>query len=63
MYPPPPQAIQDVDEFVPSAGLKKCFALYHLLTYDPLQWMGAVGMEVQTADKTITKSTSNQQDY
>ncbi len=46
MYSPPPaQAIQDVDEFVPSAGLKNFWGLYHLLTYDPLQWMGAVRME------------------
>ncbi len=34
-----PEDIQDVD---------------HLLTMDPLQWMGAVRMRVQTDDKNIT---------
>ncbi len=43
----------DVDEFVSSSDLKKhhcitCSAMY------ALQWMGAVRMRVQTADKNIT---------
>ncbi len=43
------QAIQDVDEFVSSSDLEKCSS-----TMDALQWMGAVRMRVQTADKNIT---------
>ncbi len=55
------QAIQDVDEFVSSREQSwRNLALHHLLTMDPLQWMGAVrrggggGGGVQTADKNIT---------
>ncbi len=44
-----PQDMQDVDEFVSSSELEN-LALHHL---DP-QWMGAVRMRVQTADKNIT---------
>ncbi len=46
-----PQAIQDVDEFVSSSDLEK-FSITTIT--DPLQWMGAVRMRVQTADKNIT---------
>ncbi len=49
------QAIQDVDEFVSSwEQIWRNLALHHLLTMDPLQWMGAVRRGVQTADKNIT---------
>ncbi len=45
-----PQAIQDV--FVSSLEQTlRNVILYHLLINDPLQWMGAVRMRVQTADK------------
>ncbi len=49
-----PQAMQDIDEFVSSSEqIWRNVALHHLLM-DPLQWMGAVRMRVQTADKDIT---------
>ncbi len=44
-----PQAIKNVDEFVTSSDLEKFSS-----SVDPLQWMGAVRMRVQTADKNIT---------
>ncbi len=43
-----PEAIQDADEFIYSTE-------QHYITcssMDPLQWMGAVRMRIQTADKT-----------
>ncbi len=43
------QAMQDVDEFVSSSDLEKSS-----ITSLALQWMGAVRMRVQTADKNIT---------
>ncbi len=46
-----PQAIQDVDEFVSSSELIWRITCSPM---DPLQWMGAVRMRVQTADKNIT---------
>ncbi len=50
-----PQTIQDVDEFVSSSEqILRNLALHHLIT---LQWMGAVTMRVQTADKSITIMT------
>ncbi len=45
------QAIQDVDEFVSSWDLEKCSIASLVFT---VQWMGAVRMRVQTADKNIT---------
>ncbi len=49
-----PQAMQDVDELVSSSEqIWRNVALHHLLM-DPLQWMGAVRMRVQTVDKDIT---------
>jgi len=47
--------MQDVDEFVSSS--EQFGEMYHYITcspMDPLQWMGAVRMKVQTADKNIT---------
>ncbi len=45
-------AIQDVDDFVSSnSDLEKCSITSPM---DHLQWMGAVRMRVQTADKNIT---------
>ncbi len=49
--------IQDVDEFV--SLLNRFAEMYHYITCSPmdaLQWMGAVRMRDQTADKTITVS-------
>ncbi len=46
-----PQVIQDVDEFVSSSDLDKYITCSVI---DHLQWMGAVRMRVQTADKNIT---------
>ncbi len=43
------QAIQDVDEFVSSLE-----QIWRNLAFRHLQWMGAVRMRVQTADKNIT---------
>ncbi len=49
------QTIQCVDEFVSLWKLIwRYVALRQLLTIDPLQWMGAVRMRTQTADKNIT---------
>ncbi len=48
-----PQAIKDVDKFV-SSSEQVWREIYHYITcsaMDPLQWMGAVRMRVQTADK------------
>ncbi len=50
-----PQATQEADEFV--FHRYRFGEMYHYITYsstDPLQWMGAVRMRVQTADKNIT---------
>ncbi len=47
----PPQAIPDVDEFVSSSDLENCISVSAM---HALQWMGAVRMRVQTADKNIT---------
>ncbi len=45
----------DVNEFVSSSQqIWRNLALHHLLTMDPLQWMGATKLWVQTADKNIT---------
>ncbi len=51
-----PQTNQDVDELVSSSKqIWSYLALHHCLTtMDPLQWMGAVRIRVQTADKNIT---------
>ncbi len=49
-----PQAIQDVDEFV---NQNRFGEIQHYITcspVDPLQWMGAVRMRVQAADRNIT---------
>ncbi len=46
------QVIQDVDVFVSSSDLEKCYITRSSM--DALQWMGAVRMRVQTADKNIT---------
>ncbi len=55
----PAGVIQDVDGFVSSLEqIWRNLALHHLLTHDPLQWMGAVRMRVQTADKYITINPS-----
>ncbi len=52
MYSPP--AIQDVDELVSlSEQIWRNLALHHS-PMDPLWWMGAVKMRVQTADKNNT---------
>ncbi len=48
-----PQAIQD--EFVSSSE-----QIWRNWPMDPLQWMGAVRMRVQTADKNITITHTNQ---
>ncbi len=47
---------QGVDEFVSSSEqIWRNVALHHLIDpMAPLQWMGAVRMRVQTADKNIT---------
>ncbi len=47
---------QGVDEFVSSSEqIWRNVALHHLIDpMDALQWMGAVRMRVQTADKNIT---------
>ncbi len=45
----------DADEFISSSEqIWRNVALHHLLVMDPLQWMGAVRMSVQKADKYIT---------
>ncbi len=45
--------IQDADEFVSSSEqIWRNLALHHLLTMDPLQWMGANRMRFQTGIKT-----------
>ncbi len=49
-----PQAIQDVYEFVSSSENLEKFSITSLGSMDPLQWMGAVRMRVQRADKNIT---------
>ncbi len=50
-----PRAIQDVDEFVSSSEqILRNLALHTCSPMDPLQWMGAVRLIVQTADKNIT---------
>ncbi len=47
-------SLSDYPEFISSLEqIWKNVALHHLLM-DPLQWMGAVRMRVQTADKNIT---------
>ncbi len=46
------QGIQDVDEFV--SALEKIWRNLAYSPMDPLQWMGAIRMRVQTADKNIT---------
>ncbi len=48
-----PQTIWDMDEFVSSSDLEKCHCI-SVSAMDALQWMGAVRMRVQTADKNIT---------
>ncbi len=58
----PPQSIQDVEKFVSSSEkIWRNVTFHHLLTNKgiTLQWMGAVRMRVQTADKTSQYSTSN----
>ncbi len=48
-----PQAIHNVDEFfIIRRHLEKCNYII-LSTMDSLQWMGAVRMRIQTADKNI----------
>ncbi len=42
--------MQDVDEDVSSSDLEK-FRVRELDPMDPLQWMGAIRIRVQTADK------------
>ncbi len=54
-----PQAIQDVDEFVSSLDLEKGSIMSLAQQWDPLQWMGAVRMRVQTADKNIHDQNSS----
>ncbi len=44
----------DVDEFVCSVVRFSITSPDHFTPVDPLQWMGAVRMTVQTADKNIT---------
>ncbi len=49
------KAIQDADEFVfSSEQIWRNVALHHFSAMDALQWMGAVRIRVQTADKNIT---------
>ncbi len=49
------QAIQDVDEFVSSLDqIQRNVVLHHLSPVDALEWMGAVRLRVQTADKNTT---------
>ncbi len=52
-----PQAIQHVYEFVSSPGQIIITITCSLM--DPLQWMGAVRMRVQTADKNSTSNPHN----
>ncbi len=49
-YAYPPQAVQDVDEFV--CSFEQIWITCSSM--DPLQWMGAIRMSVQTADNNIT---------
>ncbi len=51
------QAIKYVDEFVPSS--EQIWRILHYISVspmDPQQWMGAVIMRVQTADKNTTSN-------
>ncbi len=50
------QTIQDVDDFASSSEQiwKKMMNYITCSPVDPLQWMGAVRMRVQTADNNIT---------
>ncbi len=51
------QAIQDVDERNRFGEIQHWIQIQHCVTcsaMDPLQWMGAARMRVQTADKNIT---------
>ncbi len=57
MYSPSVQAIQDVDEFLYTQN--RFWEMYYYITCSPmdsLQWMGAIRMRVQTADKNITSN-------
>ncbi len=59
MYSPP--AIQDVDELVSlSEQIWRNLALHHPPMVTTLQWMGAVKMRVQTADKNTTNDSVHQ---